>query len=60
MMEGKPVPASPADYSKEVKAQAAEHLDLARALGVDGTPTFYINGQQIVVADMERIKELLK
>lgn len=60
MMEGKPVPASPADYSKEVKAQAAEHLDLARALGVDGTPTFYINGQQIVGADMERIKELLK
>lgn len=59
MMEGKPVPAG-AEYSKEVKAQAAEHLELARALGVDGTPTFYINGQQVVGADMEKINGLLK
>lgn len=59
MMEGKPVPAG-AEYSKEVKAQAAGYLDLARALGVDGTPTFYINGQQVVGADMEKINGLLK
>lgn len=59
MMEGKPVPAG-TEYSKEVKAQAAEHLDLARTLGVDGTPTFYINGQQVVGADMEKINGLLK
>lgn len=59
MMEGKPVPAG-AEYSKEVKAQAAEHMELARTLGIDGTPTFYINGQQVVGANMEKIKELLK
>lgn len=59
MMEGKPVPAG-AEYSKEVKAQAAEYLDFARNLGIDGTPTFFINGQQVVGADMEKIKELLK
>lgn len=59
MMEGKPVPAG-AEYSNEVKAQAAGHMDLARTLGIDGTPTFYINGQQVVGADMEKIKELLK
>ena len=60
MMAGKPVPVSATEYSKEVKAQAAEHMDLARALAVDGTPTFFINGQQVVGADMEKINELLK
>lgn len=60
MMEGKPVPVSATEYSKEVKAQAAEHMDLARSLAVDGTPTFFINGQQVVGADMEKINELLK
>lgn len=59
MMEGKPVPAN-AEYSKEIKAQADEYMDLARSLGIDGTPTFYINGQQIVGANMEKINELLK
>jgi len=60
MMEGKPVPTPAAEYSKEVKAQAAEYLDYARSLGIEGTPTFYINGQQVVGADMEKINELLK
>lgn len=60
MMAGKPLPAPAAEYSKEIKAQAAEHMDLARSLAIDGTPTFYINGQQVVGADMEKINELLK
>jgi len=60
MMEGKPVPASSTEYSKEVKDQAAEYMDFARSLGIDGTPTFYINGQQVVGADMEKINGLLK
>jgi thiol:disulfide interchange protein DsbC len=60
MMEGKSVPASSAEYSKEVKAQAAEYMDFARSLGIDGTPTFYINGQQVVGADMEKINGLLQ
>lgn len=60
MMEGKPLPATATEYSKEIKALAAEHLEFARSLGVDGTPTFFINGQQVVGADMERIEKLLK
>lgn len=60
MMEGKPVPASSNEYSKEVKDQAAMYLDLARSLAIDGTPTFYVNGQQVIGADMEKINQLLR
>lgn len=60
MMEGKPVPASSTEYSKGVREQAEEHMKLARSLAIDGTPTFFINGQQVVGADMARINELLK
>jgi len=60
MMEGKPLPSAATEYSKEIKALAAEHMEFARSLGVDGTPTFFINGQQVVGADMERINTLLK
>lgn len=59
MMEGKPLPAGAA-YSKEVQALATEYMSFAKSLGIDGTPTFYINNQQVVGADMEKIKELLK
>jgi thiol:disulfide interchange protein DsbC len=60
MMEGKPVPAGQAEPGKEIKAQAEEHMNIGRSLAIDGTPTFYINGQQVVGADMERIENLLK
>ena len=60
MMGGKPIPADSTEYSKEVKAQAAEFMDLARSLGINGTPTFFINGQQVVGADMDKINGLLQ
>jgi thiol:disulfide interchange protein DsbC len=60
MMAGKPVPEPAKEYSKEVKAQAEEYLSLARELAIDGTPTFFINGQQVVGADMGKIDSLLK
>jgi thiol:disulfide interchange protein DsbC len=60
MMEGKPVPASSTEYSKAVKDQAEEFMSLAKSLAIDGTPTFFINGQQVVGADMDRINTLLK
>ena len=60
MMEGKPVPAPAGEYSKEIKDQAAEQMAFARSLGIDGTPTFFINNQMVVGADMERIESLLK
>lgn len=59
MMEGKPLPAG-AEFSKEVKEQAEEYMNLARSLAIDGTPTFFVNGQMVVGADMERIDSLLK
>jgi len=60
MMEGKPVPSTSGEYSKEIKDQAAQHMEFARTLAVDGTPTFFVNGQQVVGADMEKINSLLK
>lgn len=60
MMDGKPIPSSSAEYSQEVKDQAAQYMDFARTLGIDGTPTFFINGQQVVGADMDKINGLLK
>ncbi|HZV81050.1 MAG TPA: DsbC family protein [Geobacteraceae bacterium] len=60
MMEGKPLPATNVEYSKEIKDLAAQHMEFARTLGIDGTPSFFINGQQVVGADMDRINALLK
>jgi thiol:disulfide interchange protein DsbC len=42
-----------------VKKLAQEHLDIARAAGVNGTPTFYINGKLVVGADLQQIQKLL-
>lgn len=60
MMEGKPLPSTTEEYSKEIKDLAAQHLEFARTLGIDGTPSFFINGQQVIGADMEKIDNLLK
>ena len=37
-----------------VKALAQEHMDLARKIGVQATPTFFIKGQMVVGADLEQ------
>ena len=60
MMAGKPLPDPKASFSMEVKVQAQEYLNIARSMGIDGTPTFFINGQQVVGADMEKVDALLK
>jgi thiol:disulfide interchange protein DsbC len=60
MMAGKPLPTPSEEYGKEIKDLASQHMDFARMLGIDGTPSFFINGQQVVGADMERIDNLLK
>jgi thiol:disulfide interchange protein DsbC len=60
MMDGK-TPELPAKgFSSEIKALAQEHMDWAKKVGVDGTPTFFINGKTVVGADTARIDELLK
>ena len=60
MMSGKPLPDKTQVVTAEVKAKADEYMTLARTMGIDGTPTFFINGQSVVGADMERIDSLLK
>lgn len=59
MMGGKPAPKD-ATYSEAIKALAQEHLALARKVGVQGTPTFFVNGQEVVGADEKKIESILK
>jgi len=60
MMMGQEIPASAKPASDAVKALAQEHLALAKKVGIQGTPTFFVNGQQVVGADSKRLDELLK
>lgn len=60
MMLGQEIPASAKPASAEVKKLAQEHLALARKVGIQGTPTFFVNGQQVVGADTKKLDELLK
>jgi thiol:disulfide interchange protein DsbC len=60
MMQGKAPEAPAAGYSEAVKALAQEHMALAKKMGVSGTPTFYIEGNQVVGADTKRMEQLLQ
>jgi len=59
MFEGKSAEQPAAGYSDSIKKLAQEHLDLARSVGVSGTPTFFINGKQVVGADFQKLEKLL-
>ena len=60
MMLGQEIPASAKPVTPEIKALAQEHLELARKLGIQGTPTFFVKGEQVVGADTKKLDELLK
>ncbi|GAB7026478.1 DsbC family protein [Geotalea toluenoxydans] len=60
MMLGQEIPANAPAVSDKVKALAQEHMELAKKMGVQGTPTFFVNGQQVVGADTKKIDQLLK
>lgn len=60
MMLGQEIPATATPPTDAVKALAEEHMNLARKVGVQGTPTFFIKGQQVMGADVKRLDELLK
>jgi thiol:disulfide interchange protein DsbC len=60
MMLGQEIPASAKPVSEAIKELAQEHLALAKKVGIQGTPTFYINGEQVVGADIKKMDELLK
>ena len=60
MFEGKN-PVEPANgYGEAVKKLAQEHLNLAKSVGVTGTPTYFINGKLVVGADFQQIEKLIK
>jgi thiol:disulfide interchange protein DsbC len=59
VFEGKKTVEPAEGYSDSIKRLAQEHLDLARSVGVSATPTFFINGNQVVGADIQKIKALL-
>ena len=59
IFEGKSAEQPAAGYSDSIKKLAQEHLDLARSVGVSGTPTFFINGKQVVGADFQKLETLL-
>jgi thiol:disulfide interchange protein DsbC len=60
VMEGKVTPPASATYSDAIKELAQEHLALAKMVGVQGTPTFFINGTEVVGADIPQFERLLK
>ncbi|ACH38346.1 protein disulfide bond isomerase, DsbC/DsbG-like protein [Citrifermentans bemidjiense Bem] len=60
MMLGEEIPASAKPASAEVKKLAQEHLALARKVGIQGTPTFFVKGEQVIGADTKKLDELLK
>ena len=58
MMSGKEPPKG-ATYPDSVKALAQEHRELAKKVGVQGTPTLFVNGQEVVGADEKKIESIL-
>jgi thiol:disulfide interchange protein DsbC len=60
MMLGQEIPATAKPVTEAIKALAQEHLALAKKVGIQGTPTFYINGEQVVGADTKKMDDLLK
>jgi len=60
MMFGQEIPANAKPASDEVKKLAQEHIALARKVGIQGTPTFFIKDQQVVGADVQKLDGLLK
>jgi thiol:disulfide interchange protein DsbC len=60
MMLGQEIPADAKPATPATKALAQEHLALARKVGIQGTPTFFVKGQQVIGADQSRLDELLK
>ena len=60
MMLGQEIPANAKPVTEAIKALAQEHLALAKKVGIQGTPTFFIKGEQVVGADTKKMDDLLK
>ena len=59
MMLGQEIPASAKPVTPAIKALAQEHLDMAKKVGIQGTPTFFIKGEMVVGADTKKMDDLL-
>lgn len=46
--------------SKEVKDKIQAHLTEGESIGVNSTPTFFLNGKQVTVRSIDEFKTLLK
>ncbi len=46
--------------SSEVKNRVAEDLNAANQMGIDSTPTFFLNGQKVDVNSFDEFKKMLK
>lgn len=60
MMLGQEIPPNAPPASEKIKALAQEHLALAKKVGIQGTPTFFVKGEQVVGADLKKLEQLLK
>ncbi|GFE58892.1 DsbC family protein [Geobacter sp. AOG1] len=60
MMLGTNQPKPLDNYSEAIKALAQEHLALGKKMGVQGTPTMFVGGKQVVGADTPQLEQLLK
>jgi len=60
MMAGTGAVPANAVFPDVVKALAQEHMNLAKSVGVTGTPTLFIGGKQVVGADFQKIDQLLQ
>lgn len=60
MMMGEEIPKDAKPATPAIKALAQEHLELARKAGIQGTPTFFFDGQQVVGNDTAKFNEMLK
>jgi thiol:disulfide interchange protein DsbC len=60
MMLGEEIPKDAKPVTPAIKALAQEHLQLAKKVGIQGTPTFFFDGQQVVGSDTAKFDEMLK
>lgn len=60
MMLGEEIPKNAKPATPAIKALAQEHLELARKVGIQGTPTFFFDSEQVVGSDTAKFDEMLK
>ena len=60
MMAGKAIPTAAPAVNEAVKALTQDHLALGKKVGIQATPTFFINDSMVVGAEIKKIEQLLQ